>query len=86
MAANLAKAKYFDTMAIQIFSIGEETGELEKVLDEMAGYYDRESDAGFTRLLALVEPVMLIVIGSIVSTVIIAVMLPMLDMVSHIKR
>jgi type IV pilus assembly protein PilC len=86
MAANLAKANYFDTMAIQIFSIGEETGELEKVLDEMAGYYDRESDAGFTRLLALVEPVMLIVIGSIVSTVIIAVMLPMLDMVSHIKR
>jgi len=86
MAASLAKANYFDTMAIQIFSIGEETGELEKVLDEMAGYYDRESDAGFTKLLALVEPVMLIIIGSVVSTVIISVMLPMLDMVSHIKR
>lgn len=86
MAANLAKAKYFDAMAIQMFSIGEETGELEKILDEMAEYYNQESDAGFTKLLALVEPVMLLVIGSVVSTVIIAVMLPMLDMFSHIKR
>jgi len=86
MAQNLVKANYFDTMAIQMFSIGEETGELEKILDEMAEYYNQESDAGFTKLLALVEPVMLLVIGSVVSTVIIAVMLPMLDMVSHIKR
>lgn len=86
LAANLAKAKYFDALAIQMISVGEETGELEKVLDEMAGFYGQESDAGFTRLLALVEPVMLLIIGGIVSTVIISVMLPMLDMISHIKR
>lgn len=86
LAANLAKAKYFDAMAIQMFSIGEETGELENVLDEMAGFYNQESEAGFTRLLALVEPMMLLIIGSVVSTVIISVMLPMLDMVSHIRR
>lgn len=86
LAANLAKANYFDSMAIQMFSIGEETGELEKVLEEMADFYDQESDAGFTKLLALVEPMMLVVIGSIVSVVIISVMLPMMDMVSYIKR
>ncbi|MDF9409768.1 type II secretion system F family protein [Pelotomaculum isophthalicicum JI] len=86
MADNLAKAKYFDTLAIQMFSIGEETGELEKVLEEMAEFYDKESDAGFTKLLALVEPMMLLIIGSVVSTVIVSVMLPMMDMVSHIKR
>jgi type IV pilus assembly protein PilC len=86
LAANLARAGYFDNLAIQMFSIGEETGELEKVLEEMAEYYDQESDAGFTKLLAMVEPMMLVVIGSIVSTIIISVMLPMLDMVSHIKR
>lgn len=86
LAANLARANYFDAMAIQMFSIGEATGELEKILEEMAGYYDQEADAGFTKLLAMVEPLMLVVIGSIVSMVIISVMLPMLDMVSHIKR
>ncbi|MCL5780000.1 MAG: type II secretion system F family protein [Firmicutes bacterium] len=86
LAPNLAKANYFDSMAIQMFSIGEETGELEKVLEEMADFYDQESDAGFTKLLALVEPMMLVVIGSIVSVVIISVMLPMMDMVSYIKR
>lgn len=86
LAANLAKANYFDGMAIQMFSIGEETGELEKVLEEMADFYDQESDAGFTKLLAMVEPMMLVVIGSIVSVVIISVMLPMMDMFSSIKR
>lgn len=86
MAENLAKAEYFDTMAIQMFSIGEETGELEKVLEEMADFYDQESDAGFTRLLAMVEPLMLVIIGSIVSVVIISVMLPMMDLFSHINR
>lgn len=86
MASNLARADYFDGMAIQMFSIGEETGELEKVLDEMARYYDQESDAGFTKLLALVEPMMLVIIGSIVSVVIISVMLPMMGMFSTIKR
>lgn len=86
MASNLARANYFDGMAIQMFSIGEETGEMEKVLDEMAQYYDQESDAGFTKLLALVEPLMLVIIGTIVSTVIISVMLPVMDLFSHIKR
>ena len=86
LAVNLAKAKYFDPMATQMFAIGEETGELEQILEEMADYYNHESDAGFERLLALVEPLMLIIIGGIVSTVIISVMLPMMDMVSNIKR
>ncbi|RJX23782.1 MAG: type II secretion system F family protein [Dethiobacter sp.] len=86
LAANLAKANYFDSMSIQMFSIGEETGELEKVLEEMADFYDQESDTGFTKLLALVEPMMLVVIGSIVSIVIISVMLPMMDMFTHIRR
>ena len=86
LATNLARVDYFDPMAIQMLSIGEETGELENILSEMADFYDQESDAGFTKLLAFVEPAMLLIIGSIVSTVIISVMLPMMDMFSHIKR
>lgn len=86
LAANLNKANYFDSMSIQMVSIGEETGELEKLLEEMANFYDQESDTGFTKLLALVEPLMLLVIGSIVSVVIISVMLPMMDMFAHIRR
>ena len=86
MAANLERARFFDPLAVHMFSIGEETGELEQILEEMTDYYEKEADAGFTRLLALVEPLMLVIIGSIVSVIIISVMLPMLDMVSHIQR
>lgn len=82
MALNLAKANYFDGMALQMIAIGEETGEMEKVLEEMAEYFDQESETGFNRILALVEPMMLLVIGSVISVVIISVMLPMLTMVS----
>lgn len=86
LAQNLARVNYFDTMAIQMFSIGEETGELEKILNEMADFYNQESDAGFTKVLAMVEPMMLVVIGGIVSVIIISVLLPMMDMFSNIKR
>ncbi|KJR96145.1 MAG: hypothetical protein VR68_15625 [Peptococcaceae bacterium BRH_c4a] len=86
MAQNLVKADYFDTMAIQMFSIGEETGELEKILNEMAEFYNQESDAGFAKFLAMVEPIMLVVIGGMVSVIIISVLLPMMDMFSNIKR
>ena len=86
LASNLQKANYFDVLAIQMISIGEETGELEKILEEMAEFYEQESNAGFTKLLAVAEPAMLVIIGSIVSVIIISVMLPMMDMFSNIKR
>ncbi|MBO8137636.1 MAG: type II secretion system F family protein [Desulfotomaculum sp.] len=86
LAENLSKANFFDGMTIHMISIGEETGELERVLKEMAEFYDREAESGFSRLLALVEPVMLLIIGGIVSVIILSVMLPMMDMFSHIKR
>ncbi len=86
LALNLDKAKYFDSMAIQMIHIGEETGELENILNEMGDFYSNEADAGFTKLVAMVEPLMLLVIGSIVSVVIISVMLPMMGMLSNIKR
>lgn len=86
MALNLARANYFDTMAIQMFSIGEETGELEKILHEMAEYYNQEADAGFARMLAMVEPLMLVFIGGIVSVILISVLLPMMDMFSNVQN
>ncbi len=86
LALNLAKAEYFDSMAIQMINIGEETGELENILREMGDFYNQEADAGFSKLVALVEPMMLLIIGSVVSVVIISVMLPMMGMLSNIQR
>lgn len=83
---NLAKARYFDALSMQMFSIGEKSGELESVLSEMASYYEKETDASFAKLMAMVEPLMLLLIGSIVSYLIISVMLPMMQMFSYIKK
>ena len=85
MGENLEKGKYFDGMAIQMFVMGEQTGELEKILSEMVEFYEQEADLGFSKLIALVEPMMLVIIGGIVSFVILSVMVPMMTMFSNLK-
>ncbi len=86
LSDHIQKTGYFDNMLLQMLTIGEETGELEMLLAEMADYYEREANAGFDKILALVEPALLIVIGLVISVVIISVMLPMMDMVRHLKQ
>ncbi|MDS1029388.1 type II secretion system F family protein [Bacillota bacterium LX-D] len=86
LASNLGKAEFFDAMSLQMISIGEETGELERILQEMTEYYTQEVDAGFAKLMSLIEPAMLVVIGGVVSIVILSVMLPMMNMISSLKH
>ncbi len=84
LGSNLGRSGYFDGLAIQMVTMGESTGELDIILSEMADFYETESDIGFARLVALVEPMMLVVVGGIVSIIILAVMIPMLTMFQYV--
>ena len=84
LGANLGRSGYFDGLAIQMVTMGENTGELDQILAEMADFYEQESDIGFARLVALVEPMMLVVVGGVVSIIILAVMVPMLTMFQYV--
>lgn len=79
LAENLEKNKYFDSVLIQMIAIGEQTGQLEVISNQMAEFYEQESDTYLTRLVAMIEPIMIIVVGIIVAILIMSVFLPMLS-------
>jgi type IV pilus assembly protein PilC len=85
LAFNLEKAQFFDPMTIQMVRVGEETGSMDEVMEQMADYYNQEAERSITQLLALVEPVMLLVMGLIIGTIIVSIMLPLFDLISNIK-
>ena len=79
LAENLEKHNYFDSVLIQMIAIGEQTGQLEVISNQMAEFYEQESDTYLTRLVAMIEPIMIIVVGIIVAILIMSVFLPMLS-------
>jgi len=65
--------------------IGEETGELEKMLGKIADFYEDEVDASITTLTSIIEPLMMIGVGLMVGVIIISTYLPMFKMLSLVK-
>ena len=79
LAENLEKHHYFDSVLIQMIAIGEQTGQLETITDQMAEFYEYESDIYLTRLVAMIEPIMIIIVGIMVAILVMSVFLPMLS-------
>lgn len=79
LAENLEKDKYFDSVLIQMIAIGEQSGQLEVITNQMADFYEHESDIYLSRLVAMIEPIMIIVVGIIVAILVISIFMPMLS-------
>jgi type IV pilus assembly protein PilC len=75
----------FPPMVSQMVKIGEETGELEKMLGKIADFYEDEVDAAISSLTSIIEPIMMIMVGCMVGVIIIAMYLPMFKMLTLIK-
>ncbi len=72
-------------MVTQMISVGEETGALDEMLDKIADFYDSEVTATVDALTSLIEPLMIIVMGTIVGGMIISLYLPMFNIIKLIK-
>jgi type IV pilus assembly protein PilC len=72
-------------MVSQMVKIGEETGELEKMLGKIADFYEDEVDSAIASLTAIVEPLMMIGVGAMVGVIIISMYLPMFKLLSLVK-
>lgn len=79
LAENLEKSQYFDSVLIQMIAIGEQTGQLESISGQMAEFYEHESDIYLSRLVSMIEPIMIIIVGIIVAILVMSVFLPMLS-------
>jgi len=81
----LGKSEVFPPMVTQMVAIGEESGELETMLNKIADFYDDEVDSSVESLTALMEPVFIVVIGSIVGAIVVAMYLPIFNVINQIN-
>jgi type IV pilus assembly protein PilC len=85
IAQPLAENPVFPPMVAHMIRIGEETGELEKMLGKVADFYEEEVDAAISALTSIIEPLMMIGVGCMVGVIIISMYLPMFKMLTLIQ-
>lgn len=85
ISTTLARTRLFPPMMTSMISIGEESGNIEGMLGKTADYYDQELDEAITKLVSLVEPMMILVMGGIIGMAIIAILMPMFSMFTLIS-
>jgi type IV pilus assembly protein PilC len=85
IAEPLAANPVFPPMVSHMIKIGEETGELEKMLGKVADFYEDEVDSSISSLTSIIEPLMMIGVGMMVGVIIISMYLPMFKMLSLVK-
>jgi type IV pilus assembly protein PilC len=85
IAQPLIENPVFPPMVSQMVKIGEETGELEKMLSKIADFYEDEVDTAVASLTAIIEPLMMIGVGAMVGVIIISMYLPMFKLLSLVK-
>ncbi len=85
ISAPLIEDPIFPPMVGQMVKIGEETGELDKMLGKIADFYEDEVDASIQSLTSIIEPILMIGVGIMVGTIVIAMYLPMFKLLTLIQ-
>ncbi|MBK8936932.1 MAG: type II secretion system F family protein [Polyangiaceae bacterium] len=85
LADPLKEANVFPGMVVQMVAVGEQTGALDTMLNKIADFYEDEVDVAVAALTSLLEPILMVVIGSVVGVVLISMYLPIFDLAGKIK-
>lgn len=78
----LAKSKLFPPMVVRMVSVGEQSGELEKMLSKIADFYDEQVDASVSALTSLIEPLIIAFLGIVIGSIVICMFLPIFKITS----
>jgi len=85
IAEPLRECGVFPPMVVQMIGVGEQTGALDEMLEKVADFYDSEVDTAVGALTSIIEPVMIVVMGTIVGGMLIAMYLPMFKLVTVVS-
>jgi type IV pilus assembly protein PilC len=85
LADPLSRHEVFPPMVVQMLAVGEETGALDTMLEKIADFYDEEVKATVDALTALIEPLLIVVVGGTVGLIVISLYLPMFRLVNLIQ-
>jgi type IV pilus assembly protein PilC len=80
ISTSMVAVNFYPTMVIKMIQVGEESGSLPSMLERTADFYERKVDAMLSAMLALLEPIMIVTVGGIVLTVVLALYLPIFTM------
>lgn len=83
---SLDETGQFTSLAVEMVKVGEATGSLEEMLTNVAEFYDETIDTALQRVVNLIEPVVLVVMGTVIATILLSVYLPMFTMLNQIKN
>jgi type IV pilus assembly protein PilC len=84
-ASPLKQSKTVDLIVSNMVSVGEETGDLDKMLMKVADNYDDQVDVLVASLMSLLEPIMILVLGCVVMTIVLAIFLPMIQIITGLS-
>ena len=80
-----ANKSVIDAIVVNMIDVGEETGELDKMLYKVADVYDEEVDVLVESLVSLLEPLMIVVLGGIVFVIVLALFLPLIKLITNLS-
>ena len=80
----LARSGVFNDIVVNMIKVGEETGELDKMLVKIADNYDEEVDEAVGAMMALMEPILIVFMGGAVGFIVIALFLPLIKIISEL--
>lgn len=83
LATTLAQSKVFTPMVIQMVSIGEESGALDKMLEKIADFYESDVDDVVSRLSSIIEPIIIVILAIVIGIIVVAIMVPMFDIITN---
>jgi type IV pilus assembly protein PilC len=81
----LATKRVFPDMMLSMLAIGEETGEMDTMLSKVADFYEDEVTTSVKTLTSMIEPIMIVAVGAIVGSILLAMYLPMFSVFEHIR-
>ncbi len=84
IAVPLQNSQIFSPMVVQMIRIGEESGELDDMLEKISDFYELEVDETVARLSSLIEPFLIAFLGIVIGSIVLAVLLPMIETVTHV--
>lgn len=86
IAEPLRQSRLVDDMVVNMIDVGEETGDLDTMLYKIADVYDEEVDVMVEGLISLLEPVMIVVLGLIIGTIVIALFMPLIKLLEGLSK
>jgi type IV pilus assembly protein PilC len=84
IAEPLGESGIFDDVVVNMIDVGEETGELDKMLIRIADNYDEEVDVQVASLVAVIEPLLIVFMGGAVFVIVLALFLPLMKLIQGV--